>query len=183
MSFLEELEIGDTRVEFIAEYVIKTLRVKPVAWTKMYSAEEVKQMYLDFFEKGDLPTLVVIATPAGTLVTQFEWPSNPKAKACYFVKKTREGVNKDSSFRNTFLYGDLSYAPLDQLSAFVDEVNLVDVVLICYNKILYLHLHLRFIFVCSFLSYLYLFTYFLDTCSNNSVHSHAYTYIVTDTTF
>lgn len=118
-----ELELNDTRVEFIADYVIKTLKIKPDKWSKMYSVEETKQMFLDFFEKQDIPCLIVTATAAGGLNTQFEWPNNPKAKACYFVKKGREAIQKETNFRNAFLYGDMSYQPLDQLSAFVDEVN------------------------------------------------------------
>ena len=118
-----ELELNDTRVEFIADYVLKTLKIKPDKWTKMYSLEEVRQMYMDYFEKSDLVSLIVIATAAGGLTTQFDWPTNPKAKACYFVKKHKEPVNKDTNFRTAFLYGDLSYQPLDQLSAFVDEVK------------------------------------------------------------
>ncbi|XP_062567134.1 dynein beta chain, ciliary-like [Saccostrea cucullata] len=117
-----ELELNDARVEFIADYVIKTLKIKPDKWTKMYSLEETKQMYMDFFEKQDMPCLIVTATAAGGLNTQFEWPNNPKAKACYFVKKGREAITKDTNFRNAYLYGDMSYQPLDQLSAFVDEV-------------------------------------------------------------
>jgi len=135
-----ELELNDQRVEFIADYVIKTFKIKPDRFAKMYSLEETRQMYMDFFEKNDLPTLVVSATAGGGLVTTFEWPSNPKAKACYFVKKTRDAIQKDTNFRLAFLYGDLSYQPLDQLSAFVDEVKLQTVFqrcvipVVCQNK-------------------------------------------------
>ncbi|GFN78401.1 dynein heavy chain 9, axonemal, partial [Plakobranchus ocellatus] len=117
-----ELEIGDSRVEFIADYVLKTLKIKPDKWTKMYSLDENKQMFMDFFEKPELNTLVVIATTAGGLVVQYEWPTNPKAKACYFVRRSRDGIQKDTVLRNALIYGDLSTSPLDQLSAFVDEV-------------------------------------------------------------
>ncbi|XP_013068368.2 dynein beta chain, ciliary [Biomphalaria glabrata] len=117
-----ELEIGDVRVEFMADYVLKTLKQKPDKWTKMYSLDENKQLFMDFFEKPDLNTIIIIATAAGSLQVQYEWPTNPKAKACYFVKRSRDPVLKDAVLRNVLLYGDLSTSPLDQLSAFVDEV-------------------------------------------------------------
>ena len=119
-----ELEIGDSRVEFIADYVLKTLKVKPDKWSKMYGIDENKQMFMDYFEKPENNTIVVIATAAGGLNVQFEWPTNPKAKACYFVKRSKDPVSKDTVLRNALLYGDLSLSPLDQLSAFVDEVNM-----------------------------------------------------------
>lgn len=40
----------------------------------------------------------------------------------YFVKKTKEPVPKDVPVKNAIMYGDISYSPIDQLSAFVDEV-------------------------------------------------------------
>lgn len=117
-----ELEIGDSRVEFIADYVLKTLKVKPDKWSKMYNIDENKLMFMEFFDKPENTTIVVIASSAGGLTVQYEWPTNPKAKACYFVRRTRDGISKDTVLRNALLYGDLSMSPLDQLSAFVDEV-------------------------------------------------------------
>lgn len=117
-----DLELNDSRVEFMADYVIKTLKIKPDKFQKMYSVEDTRQMFMDFFEKQDVPA-IIIAQPGGSLITTFEWPTKPKAKACYFVKTAREGINKDTNLRTSLMYGDLSYAPLDQLSAFVDEVS------------------------------------------------------------
>lgn len=117
-----ELEIGDSRVEFMADYVLKTLKLKGDKWTKMYSLDENKQLFMDYFEKQDLSTLVIIATAAGGLVVQYEWPTNPKAKACYFVKRSKEPILKDTVLRNALLFGDLCTSPLDQFHSFVDEV-------------------------------------------------------------
>lgn len=117
-----DLDIEDSRVEFIADYVMKTLKLKPDKWTKMYGLDENKQMFMDYFEKSELQTLVLVAPSSGSLVVQFEWPSNPKAKCCYFVKRSKDPITKDTNLRTALLYGDLGYSPLDQLSAFVDEV-------------------------------------------------------------
>jgi len=40
----------------------------------------------------------------------------------YFIKKVREQIPKDATVKNYILYGDVSYSPIDQLSAFIDEV-------------------------------------------------------------
>lgn len=123
MSIAAELELGDKRTEFIADYVLKTLKMKPDRFVKMYGLEENKQIFTNFFEKGESMHLMVFQTPGGGMSVGPDWPQSLKSKACYFVKKSREPIPKDAVFRNHVLYGDLSYSPIDQLSAFVEEVD------------------------------------------------------------
>lgn len=118
-----DLELGDSRVEFIADYVIKATKCKPDKFMKMYNVEETKVLIMDWFDKSDVPALIIVNNAGGSLTAQYEWPSNPKLKACYFVKKNKDSIPKDIPFRQAVLYGDLAYSPLDQLSAFVDEVS------------------------------------------------------------
>ena len=120
-----DLELGDARVEFMADYLIKTMKIKPDKFTKLYSLDENKQIFLEFYDKPELPYLIVLTNAAGGLTVQHEWPTNLKTKACYFIKKGREAISKDVALRNALHYGDLSYAPMDQLSAFVDEVRIL----------------------------------------------------------
>ena len=136
MSGAADLELGDSRVEFMADYVIKTTKCKPDKFQKMYGADETKQLFMDWFEKADVQSLIIMANPGGSLTAQHEWPSNPKQKACYFVKKAKEALPKDIPFRQAVLYGDLSYSPLDQLSAFVDEVRQFFFNIKCYRNLL-----------------------------------------------
>jgi len=116
------LQLGDLRVELVADYVIKTLKCKPDKFTKMYNNDETKQLILAWFDKADNSSLMFVNNPGGLLSAQYEWPSNPRLKCCYFVKKTKEAVPKDVPFKQAVYYGDLSYAPIDQFSAFIDEV-------------------------------------------------------------
>jgi len=81
-----ELEIGDVRVEFVAEYVLKTLRIKGDKWTKMYVIDDNKQLCLDFFDKPDSQTLVIAITAAGGLTVMNEWPAQFKQKAVSLVQ-------------------------------------------------------------------------------------------------
>ena len=80
-----ELEIGDVRVEFIADYVLKTLRIKGDKWTKMYVIEDNKQLCVDFFDKADSQTLVIAINPAGGLAVTTEWPAQFKQKAVSLI--------------------------------------------------------------------------------------------------
>ncbi|MFN9945030.1 MAG: hypothetical protein ACK56I_36735, partial [bacterium] len=50
------------------------------------------------------------------------YPSVIKTKACYFAKKQKESISKDMNLKEALIYGDLSYSPLEQLSALLDEV-------------------------------------------------------------
>ena len=118
-----DLELEDSRVEFIADYVLKTMKLKPDKWTKLYEVEQNKQMFFDFFEKTDELKLLIAANAGGLLSVSLDWPSQMRNKACYFVKKTKEVISKDTKLRNVVLYGDLSQTPIDQLSAFVEEVR------------------------------------------------------------
>ena len=45
-----------------------------------------------------------------------------KKKALYFIKRKEEAVSKEG-IKTALIYGDLSYNPLEQLSALVDEVS------------------------------------------------------------
>ena len=118
-----ELELNDGRIEFMCDYVMRTMKIKPDRWMKMYNVDENKQMFMDFFEKPDNLQLIIISNIANVLSLSFEWPATQKTKACYFVKKSKDPVQKDANIRSAMMYGDLSYAPVDQLAAFVDEVS------------------------------------------------------------
>lgn len=123
MSVAADLGIEDARVAFIADYVLKSLRLKGDKWSKMYSLEENQLVFTQFFEKSDNTVLIVQANSGGAISVSYDWPTNLKNKACYFVRKAKDVITKDVDLRNVLYYGDLSYAPLEQLSAFVDEVS------------------------------------------------------------
>ena len=114
-------DIGDPRIEFIANYILKTFKVKADKWTKMYVIEENKTMILEFVEKAEQNLLVFNMTLAGALTVSYEYPTQFKTKACYFAKKNKENITKDA-MKDATIYGDISVAPVDQLSAILDEL-------------------------------------------------------------
>ena len=119
----EDLELNDPRIYFVADYVLKTLKLKSDKFAKMYALDENKQLVHDFFDKADSQILVVQYTASGSLQPSVTFPNVLKNKSCYFIKKRREALPKDSILRDAMMYGDLSTSPVDQLSAMVDEVG------------------------------------------------------------
>lgn len=120
----EDLDILDSRVEFMAVYLLKTLKLKSDKWTKMYAIEDNKVLIQEFLDKNEQSLLVFILNSSGTLVVQYNYPNQLKNKVCYFAKKNpRDPVSKDANVKDSLIYGDLSYSPLEQLSVILDEVN------------------------------------------------------------
>lgn len=116
------MEFNDVRFEFISEYTLKSMKLKADKWAKLQGNDEYRQTVLDFFEKPENNILIIYQNNAGQLQPTFDFPSAMKAKAVYFSKKEKGmNVGKDN-YKTALTYGDLSYSPLEQLSALVDEV-------------------------------------------------------------
>lgn len=117
------MEFNDVRFEFISEYTLKSMKMKADKWAKLQGNDEYRQTILDFFEKPEYNIIVIYQNNAGQLQPTFDFPSAMKAKAVYFSKKEKGmNIGKDN-FKTALAYGDLSYSPLEQLSALVDEVT------------------------------------------------------------
>ncbi|XP_043925655.1 dynein axonemal heavy chain 17-like [Protopterus annectens] len=115
------MENADKRFEFFQNYTLKSLRLKPEKWTKCVASEETKQNLLEFFDKKDTKSLVIFLNASGQLVCSLGFPASLKSKGVYFVKKTADVVTKDN-MKQLLMTGDLSYSPVEQLIAVVDEV-------------------------------------------------------------
>jgi dynein heavy chain len=123
MAEASELELTDSRVEFMAMYLLKTLKLKSDKWTKMYALEENKIMIQEFLDKSDNNIIVFSINAVGILSPSLNYPTQVKSKACYFAKRTKDPIGKDVNIKDGLIYGDLSYSPLEQLSAILDEVK------------------------------------------------------------
>ena len=95
--------------------------------------------------KVDEQTLLVfLLNTSGALTVSYNYPNVIKSKACYFAKKHKESISKDMNLKESLIYGDLSYSPLEQLSALLDEVISLEKIFIqieCFKllKILFLY--------------------------------------------
>ena len=112
----------DRRLDFIADYVLKTLKLKQDKWQKCVSNEENRQVLQEFLDRGERRTLVVSVTAGGLLQPAAAFTASAKHKAVYFVKQSGAALSPDS-MKDNLVCGDLSYAPLDQFSALVEEVS------------------------------------------------------------
>lgn len=113
---------GDGRLEFFHDYLTKTLKIKGDKWSKFLGNEEARQTLMDFFEKPENRYLVVYLSSSGQLAASECFPGSNKQKAVYFIKNSKLAISSDN-IRSAVAYGDLSYAPLDHLSAVVEDVS------------------------------------------------------------
>ncbi|XP_059180294.1 dynein axonemal heavy chain 9-like [Centropristis striata] len=118
---MEESPAEDRRLDFIADYVLRTLRVKQDKWLKCVSSEDHRQVLQEFLDQAEQRTLVVSLSPAGLLHTSAGFSASCRSKAVYFVKRSGTPLRPES-MKEELVYGDLSYASLDQFSALVEEV-------------------------------------------------------------
>lgn len=121
---MDESPATEKRFEFIEDYVLKTLRLKKERWQKCVCVEEQKQIIQDFLDKPDHTALVVYLNAAGQLVPSDGFVLTSKNKAVYFIKQSRTALSFDT-MKADLMYGDMSYSPLEQFSAFVQEVRKV----------------------------------------------------------
>lgn len=120
-----DLEITDSRVEFIALYLLKSLKLKNDKWIKLYTSEDNKVIIEDFLDKTLHNNLVFSLTMAGHIMVSVNYPTQVKTKSCYFSKRNPNlAVPKDGNLNDALSYGDLSYNPMQQLSTILNEVNL-----------------------------------------------------------
>ena len=130
----EDLQIKDPRIEFFAVYVLKTMKLKADKWIKMFNVEDYEKMITEYVEKKENDLLYFQYTgqlsqsqsgQTGTLLPTHDLPRNIQKKTLYFIKINRGTmIPIDTNMKAAFLYGDISYSPMAQLSAIVDEVNL-----------------------------------------------------------
>ena len=122
---MSEIETGDVRVEFIADYILKTMKLRPEKWHRMYSSEDNKQTCLDFFDKVDRKILIFSVNASGVLTVSHQWASSQKTKCVFFLKKANEVIGKEPGWRKKFTFGDIGHSPVEQFSVFLEEVGKV----------------------------------------------------------
>uniref|UniRef100_A0A7N6B4D8 Dynein heavy chain 9, axonemal n=1 Tax=Anabas testudineus TaxID=64144 RepID=A0A7N6B4D8_ANATE len=119
---MDESPAEDKRLDVIADYVLRTLKLKQDRWQKCVSSEDNRQVLQEFVDKAESRTLVVAVTAAGLLQPAASFTgSSSRNKAVYFMKRSQTALSPES-MRDNLVCGDLSYAPLDQFSALVEEV-------------------------------------------------------------
>uniref|UniRef100_H3BBD5 Dynein axonemal heavy chain 17 n=1 Tax=Latimeria chalumnae TaxID=7897 RepID=H3BBD5_LATCH len=111
----------DKRHDFVQNYTLMTLKLKLEKWSKFIGTEENKIILTDFLDSQNFLILIIVPNAAGQLIAYSDFPSIQKTKGVYFIKKRAEVITKDN-IKNALFVGDLSYSPVEQLIAVVEEV-------------------------------------------------------------
>ncbi|XP_008523107.2 dynein axonemal heavy chain 17 isoform X1 [Equus przewalskii] len=111
----------DVRLEYLEGIASLILKFKPDKWSRMIGMEENVALFTEFFEKPEVSVLVMTLHPSGMILPCLGFPASLKSKGVYFIKKKPENISK-SDYKDRFIYGDISPAPVDQLIAIVEEV-------------------------------------------------------------
>ena len=119
-----ELELTDTRLTFIAEFLLESLKCKPDKFTKLLILEESNKAIQEFVGKPDVAYLVITQGSGGFLAASNKFPENAKAKGIFFIKHNMsEAIAADcSNFRDNVYMGELNPAAIENFSALVEEV-------------------------------------------------------------
>lgn len=115
--------VVDNRMDFLATYIQKSLKLKSEKWSRLMSIEEYKATVMKFLERPYPNLLVIILTPAAQLVPSNGFPlAQLKTKGVYFIKKEPAPICKTFP-AHSVIVGDLSPKVVDQLASLVDEVG------------------------------------------------------------
>ena len=112
----------DKRLAFLENYTLSTLKLKPDKWQKCIGVEENAVLIREFLDKSDQLLLILCLGAGGSLQPGLEFLPSGKTKAVYFNKRSASSVSRDN-VKDQLMYGDMSYSPLDQMSAVVDDVS------------------------------------------------------------
>lgn len=88
----------DNRLDYLGNFVQKTLKLKPEKWSRMMTTEENKAMIKKFLERPQPILLVIYLTPAAQLVASNGFPVALKSKG----KKIRAKLSSSLEYELWF---------------------------------------------------------------------------------
>ncbi|XP_032902051.1 dynein heavy chain 11, axonemal [Amblyraja radiata] len=109
----------DERVQYIAERVVCSLRLRADKWLQFIRRAENQTVLAEFLHRERL--LVCFLSGAGLLVASCGLPSNLKNKAVYIFKKVKCPILKEN-YRKNLVFGHLAGTPLNQITTLVEEI-------------------------------------------------------------
>ncbi|XP_032397932.1 dynein heavy chain 9, axonemal [Etheostoma spectabile] len=119
---MEESPAEDSRLDFIADYVLRTFRLKQDAWQQCVSNGDNRQLLQDFLDRADHRSLVMWVSAAGLLQPTAGVPPGGSGTRAVYLLKQRGAALRPHRMQEQLLCGDMSPAALDHFSALVQEV-------------------------------------------------------------
>ncbi|OWR55207.1 putative ciliary dynein heavy chain [Danaus plexippus plexippus] len=110
----------DTRLEFMSEYILKSLKLKIEKWTKFITGDERHLLY-KFFDMPKFEVIVFRLNTSGLLTCSTTFPPISRGKMVYFLRNSDQKITQ-SNFRTTLTIGEMSGNVLMDLSVMADEV-------------------------------------------------------------
>ncbi|XP_075210990.1 dynein heavy chain at 93AB [Lycorma delicatula] len=111
----------DNRLEFLGNFVQKTLKLKPEKWSRLLATEEFRNVVMDFLDKPEPVLLIVLQNNAAQLIPATSFPVSLKSKAAYFIKRSKISVPREN-LNHALILGDMATKPIEQLATLVDEI-------------------------------------------------------------
>lgn len=112
----------DARFDFLANYTLKSLRLKPEKWSKLISNEENCAIVTKFLDDKNEKVLAVSLSVTLQLVPYLGFPATVKSKGVYFVRRLKQ-IATDDNMALIFAWGDLAPRISEQLGALIDTVS------------------------------------------------------------
>ncbi len=118
---IEELETEDLRIESMSEMCLRSLKLRPEKWIKMYEYTENRKRIDDFLEKTEHDTLVFYIHPTnGNLLCSYSFPAHYRSKAFYLTKKNiTDTITKVADLKSYVDFGGIIGIVLFQTNKFL----------------------------------------------------------------
>ncbi|XP_041969099.1 dynein beta chain, ciliary-like [Aricia agestis] len=110
----------DTRLEFMSEYILRSLKQKIEKWTKFITGDE-KHILFRFFDISQYKIIVFRMNMAGLITCSLSFPPMSRGKLIYFLRNTNEKLTV-KNVREILSMGEMSGNVLMDLSVMADEV-------------------------------------------------------------
>lgn len=117
----ERKVLEDPRFEFLANYTLRSMRLKPEKWSKMASNEDHFLLITEFLNNPQEKVLIISLNPILQLVPFMGFPAPFKSKAVYFAKRLNIRATVEN-VRMVLACGDLAPKPAEQLEVLMDSV-------------------------------------------------------------
>ena len=107
----DEIETEDVRIESMSEMCLRSLKLRPERWIKMYEHSENRKKIENFMEKTEHETLVFyIHATNGNLLCSFSFPTHYKSKAFYLTKKfPTDAITKSQDLKSLVDFGGMIF--------------------------------------------------------------------------
>ncbi|XP_060805137.1 dynein beta chain, ciliary [Amyelois transitella] len=110
----------DTRLEFISEYLLKSLKQKIDKWAKFITGDE-RHILFRYFDMPKYDIIVFRMNTAGLLTCATNFPPISRGKMVYFLRNIDDKITQ-ANFRKLITIGEISGNVLMDISVMADEV-------------------------------------------------------------